>query len=72
LNCAKQNPAGFDWEKKSIIKSFASQSVAGMNSNGSRKINQDVFFAKNYILGHKNYSLFGVYDGHGIHLNFLN
>jgi serine/threonine protein phosphatase PrpC len=47
------------------VKCFASKSAAGMNFKGILKINQDVSLSKNYILGHKNFLLFGVYDGHG-------
>jgi len=58
----------FDWDKNGIVKSFASKSVPGMNFAGIMKTNQDVILTKNYIFGHKNFALFGVYDGHGINI----
>lgn len=59
------NAANFDFDKNAVVKCFASNSAAGRNFNGCKKINQDVFLAKNYVLGHKNFLIFGVYDGHG-------
>lgn len=47
------------------IQVFGSRSRAGNQVDGSRKTNQDSSLIMNNILGNKDFSAFGVYDGHG-------
>jgi len=45
--------------------SYGSKSKTGLNKSGNKKINQDSFLIKTSILNIKDYSMFGVFDGHG-------
>ena len=49
-----------------MIKVTYAKSVAGANEDKKRKTNQDSYISKTNILGLKNFSLFSIFDGHGI------
>lgn len=51
---------------KSILKKYSCKSKPGYSINGTVKTNQDSFLSKNKIFGLNNYSIFGVFDGHGV------
>jgi serine/threonine protein phosphatase PrpC len=51
--------------KKGLIKNVAEKTVAGTNMDGNSKNNQDCYLARRFILG-MDFSIFGVFDGHGI------
>jgi serine/threonine protein phosphatase PrpC len=55
----------------SILKDFGFLSVAGSEEGGSKKINQDSYISKTNINGLKDFNIFGVLDGHGIHGHFI-
>jgi serine/threonine protein phosphatase PrpC len=57
--------------KKPLIGKYAFKSKAGMTFDGNIKTNQDSFLAKTKIFGLENYSVFGVFDGHGMHGHFV-
>ncbi len=57
--------------KKPLINKYAFKSKAGMTFDGNIKTNQDSFLAKTKIFGLENYSVFGVFDGHGMHGHFV-
>ncbi len=55
-----------------LIKVSYAKSVAGANEDKTRKTNQDSYISKTNLLGLKNFSLFSVFDGHGMQvLTFL-
>ena len=51
---------------KSIIKDYFCKSEAGTDIFGKSKINQDSYLSLLNIYNLKNYSVFGIFDGHGI------
>ena len=51
--------------KKNIIRKIHGMSQPGINNKNMIKTNQDSHIIKNNILNLYNFSLFGVYDGHG-------
>ena len=55
----------------SILKDFGFLSVAGSEEGGAEKINQDSYISKTKINGLKDFNIFGVLDGHGIHGHFI-
>ena len=55
----------------SILKDFGFLSVAGSEEGGPKKINQDSYISKTNINGLKDFNIFGVLDGHGIHGHFI-
>lgn len=56
---------------RTIISKYSCKSKPGYNMNGNVKTNQDSFLAKNKIFGLLNYSVFGVFDGHGVNGHFV-
>jgi len=55
----------------SNINLFSCYSRPGNQANGTRKTNQDSFMFGTNIFGIKNYTAFGVYDGHGVNGHFV-
>ena len=55
----------------SILKDFGFLSAAGSEEGGPKKINQDSYISKTNINGLKDFNIFGVLDGHGIHGHFI-
>lgn len=51
-----------------FIQVYSCRSRAGNQMDGSRKTNQDSFLEQTKIFGLDEFSVFGVYDGHGIGL----
>ena len=51
---------------KTILFKFACRTKAGKDLTGQTKTNQDNFLSKNKIFNLSNYSVFAVFDGHGI------
>jgi serine/threonine protein phosphatase PrpC len=51
---------------KSTLLKYSCKSKAGHNITGAIKINQDNCLVKNRIFGYTNFSIFAVFDGHGI------
>lgn len=56
---------------KLFTKIYAGKSKAGRLHDGSNKTNQDSYLIKNKILNLENFSMFGVFDGHGNHGHFI-
>ena len=56
---------------KSILTKYSCKSKPGYSMNGTIKTNQDSFLSKNKIFGLNNYSIFGVFDGHGVNGHFI-
>ena len=52
--------------KKNLIKSFLTKTRAGMNYDGTRKVNQDNFISKINLLEKDDFHIFAVFDGHGM------
>lgn len=50
----------------STLLKYSCQTKAGTNVNGYMKTNQDSYLSKHKIFGLSNFSLFGVFDGHGM------
>ena len=63
----KQNINFFKEQFSSTIYVKASEglTLAGKNSQGNRKINQDTFVIEKNVNGILNFNIFGVFDGHG-------
>ena len=57
--------------KSKIIKRISGKSINGRQSDGKDKINQDSFLIKNELLGNDDFSLIGVFDGHGAQGHFV-
>ena len=51
---------------KTVLYKFACRTKAGKDLTGQTKTNQDNFLSKNKIFNLSNYSVFAVFDGHGI------
>ena len=51
---------------KTILFKFACRTKAGKDLTGQTKTNQDNFLSKNKIFNLSNYSVFAIFDGHGI------
>ena len=51
---------------KSTLLKYSCKSKAGHNITGAIKVNQDNWLAKNRVFGFTNFSIFAVFDGHGI------
>lgn len=56
---------------KTILSKYSCKSKPGYTINGTLKTNQDSYMAKNKILGLTNFSIFGVFDGHGVNGHFV-
>lgn len=56
---------------QNFIKRFSGKSKAGRTFDGKPKTNQDSFLIKTRIFNLDNFSIFGVYDGHGAHGHFI-
>jgi serine/threonine protein phosphatase PrpC len=56
-------------ENNEFIKKAFVKSAQGTNNLGMKKINQDSYLVKRNLLGLENYSIFSVFDGHGIYLS---
>jgi len=56
---------------KKISKKIAGKSKAGRLYDGSSKTNQDSYLIKTNIFHLDNFSIFGVFDGHGSHGHFV-
>ena len=54
-----------------FVKNSEGISLAGKNSQGNKKINQDTFVIERNINGILNFNIFGVLDGHGDHGHFV-
>lgn len=52
-------------EYASTLLKYSCQTKPGTHANGYIKTNQDSYLAKHNVFGLNNYSLFGVFDGHG-------
>ena len=62
ISCSDNNNNKY----KSTLLKYSCKSKAGHNITGAIKINQDNWLAKNRIFGYTNFSIFAVFDGHGI------
>ena len=60
ISCSDNN------KYKSTLLKYSCKSKAGHNITGAIKINQDNYLAKNRIFSYTNFSIFAVFDGHGI------
>ena len=56
---------------KSILSKYSCKSKPGYTITGTLKTNQDSYMAKNKIFGLPNFSIFGVFDGHGVNGHFV-
>ena len=62
----KQCKLTHESEKYPELKlTYASKSKQGINISGMKKINQDSYLVKTSIFTLKDFSVFGVFDGHG-------
>ena len=55
-----------DIKYKSTLLKYSCKSKAGHNITGAIKVNQDNWLAKNRVFGFTNFSIFAVFDGHGV------
>lgn len=62
-----------DYKKKykTVLLKYACKRKAGYTTNGTVKTNQDNFMVKSQIFGLSNYSVYGVFDGHGTNGHFV-
>ena len=51
---------------RTVLTKYSCKSKAGHNISGNTKKNQDNWFAKNRVFGLSNFSIFAVFDGHGV------
>jgi serine/threonine protein phosphatase PrpC len=58
-------------KKPLMINKHGIKTKPGMTSDGNYKTNQDSFLTKTKIFNLENYSVFGVFDGHGTHGHFV-
>ena len=65
INEIKENAE--EKEIKKIIKGYNAVTQAGADKNFYRKINQDYYIIETNINNIKNFSIFGVLDGHGLY-----
>ena len=69
-NLLKKINIGSNPNSDCILKDFGFVSKAG-DEDGAEKVNQDSYISKTKVNGLKDFNIFGVLDGHGIHGHFI-